>query len=292
MRTASIQFGLLLFLLAGMSLACKDNSGGWSLQNAFQKLLSRPSPTEMARMAFDPNDPDRRREGITLLSQQDWGVKEPYLEGYAKILKSDPDPQVRCAAARALGKAGDPRYVPDLAAALSDGTASVRWDAAVALDEALGARRGDARSEQVVGALQKHALQDASVDVRGCCARALRHCRQKEVLKTLIQCLYDEAFAVRYQAHSALVEHVGRDLGYEPEQWAPAIEGAVPPPQATWTRPWWDWFGVTKGEPSAARTGPQRPWWDWMGVTHRPTPATSPTTTPASTQPTQPTTGP
>lgn len=251
-----------LCLLAGMlilPIGCKDAEGkqGFRLQNAFTSMFP-PSPDEQVKMAFHPTDPDKRREGITLLAKNAWGLQEPYLEGYAKIIRTDEDASVRCAAARALGRAAEPNYVPALADALGDVSPEVRWQAALALDGALSARRGDPRNASAKGPLQKRALQDASPDVRACCAKALRNFQDKEVLKTLVQCLYDESFGVRYLAHAALVELAGRDVGTEPEQWAPITEGALPPAPPPPAKPWWDWMGVTANK-TGASTQPTQP---------------------------------
>jgi hypothetical protein len=77
-----------------------------------------------------------------------------------------------------------------------------------------------------------------------------------------VDCLSDKAFSVRYQAHASLVEIVGKDLGYDPQDWADVASAqglapkAAPPDKA----PWWDWMRVTKpaGQPST-RPAPAAP---------------------------------
>lgn len=190
-------------------------------------------------MAFDPEDPDRRREGIALLSKRDWGLREPHLKGYAALLEADDDPSVRSVAARALGKAGDTKYLSDVIKALSDKSPSVRWDAAAALDKLTG--------ESAIDPLRQYALEDSSVDVRTSCARALRHYRRTLVVQTLTECLLDENFGVRYQAHTSLVEIAGRDLGYYPESWK-GVSAVAALRTDEKKRPWWDWFGTSRGK--------------------------------------------
>lgn len=228
---------MALLLPVWLTVGC-GGDGDNSLDAKLKGLLTGGSATDDVRKFADPDDPDRRREGIEGLAERDFGHEEPYLKGYAMALESDPDPLVRCAAARALGQAGDPKYVPALAAALDDENAAVRWDAAVALD--------DVRGEEAIGPLQRTALRDESVDVRRSCARALRHYRTPRVLHTLSRALDDPSFTVRYEAHRSLVEMTGRDLGYDSYAWA-AEEGAdlLAEPPAEPRKPWWDWMGVT-----------------------------------------------
>lgn len=204
-----------------------------------------PSPTELVAMAFDPSDPDRRREGISMLADHSWGLDETYCKRYVQLL-NDEDDGVRSAAVLALGKTGDPKYLPPIIAMLEDRIAMVRWDAAVALDNVHG--------PAAIGPLQSHATADSNADVRAACAKALGYYRDnKEVLQTLIACLDDYQFGVRYSAHASLVALTGRDLGYDVSRWTDMMAGRLPPPQPErGSRPWWDWFGITKPEPAPA----------------------------------------
>jgi len=227
---------MLTLLLFGLPIGCGEKRNSATLDAVIKKL--RPTqPSALVAMAFDPDDPDRRRDGVAKLSQKSWGLEEPYLKGYATLLRTDTDPLVRCVAVRALGMAGDKTYLPDVVKALDDESASVRWDAAVALD--------NFADDGAVDPLRKHALEDASMDVRAACARALRHHRAPRVAVTLRRCLLDDCFTVRYQAHASLVAIGGQDLGYEPENWPDsAFERADGP--AKGARRWWDWFRLSR----------------------------------------------
>jgi len=243
------RWALLLVALPFLTLLSACSSGGEDL--TFQGMVRKmtgPSAKELVAWAFDPNDPDKRREGVIGLSSRDWGLEEPYLKGYAALLKTDEDPLVRAAAARALGRAGEAKYAPAVTRGLLDRDAAVRQDAATALD-----RVYDANSAMY---LRDRAVSDTDQDVRAKCCRALRHHRDAAAVRALADCLDDKEFAVRYQAHRSLVEIVGRDLGYEPYDWADAASGQALPPK-----------------PAAP---PDRPWWDWMGVTRPPGPAPAP----------------
>jgi len=238
---------MIVFLLSGLPLGCGEKRNSATL-DAVIKKLQPTQPSALVAMAFDPDDPDRRREGVAKLSQKSWGLQEPYLKGYATLLKTDTDPLVRAAATRALGRAGDKTYLPDVIKALDDESACVRWDAAVALD--------NLADDSAVDPLRKHALEDASIDVRASSARALRHYRKPRVAVTLRRCLLDDRFTVRYQAHASLVALTGQDLGYEPDNWPdrafkPEARSAKGP-----RRRWWDWFRLS-GRFKAKRDEPK-----------------------------------
>ncbi len=273
----------VLCLVALASAGCKDDRLSWS---ALTQGVFGPSRNEIVAMMFQSEDPDRRREGVILLSQKEYGLREPCLKGYALLLE-DEDASVRSAAVRVLGKAGDAKYLPNIVAALEDESEIVRWDAATALDRVHG--------EAAVIPLQKHALGDPYMDVRICCARALRAYRRDQVVNTLVQCLSDRQFSVCHEAHRTLVMLTGRDMGYEPEDWA-GVTCLYPSsrPAARDKKPWWDWMGVAKEKPKppgspklrpatrpAARD--KKPWWDWMGMTkEKPKPPGSPKPKPAT----------
>ena len=274
-------FEYLLLVAWGLGLlvavsACSSGGEKVTLQSMMRSMTG-PSAKELVAWAFDPNDPDRRREGVIGLSSRDWGLKEPYLKGYAALLKTDKDPLVRAAAVSALGRAGDPKYAPDVTRGLLDHDSAVRHDAATALD-----RVYDANSAKF---LRNRALNDVDQDVRAKCCRALRNHPDVSTVRVLSECLGDKEFSVRHQAHASLVSIVGRDLGHDSRNWQDVAAGrALPPkPPVKAKRPWWDWMGVTKGDdrPAAAPepeptpppetttppTPAKRPWWDWMGVT-------------------------
>ncbi|MGC9454717.1 MAG: HEAT repeat domain-containing protein [Phycisphaerae bacterium] len=236
------RFVLMLAFSVGVFVAGVTCGGCANTDRSASNLKDRmfgPSASELVAMAFDAEDSDRRREGVTLLSSRDWGLEEPYLKGYAALLASDTDPRVRSAAVRALGKAEDETYLGDVTEALDDPEPQVRRDAAAALDTLTG--------EEAVAPLCRRAESDASSDVRAACAKALRHYRRPEVVAALIGRLDDPAFAVRYNARQSLVEITGRDLGYDSDAWCEAgaedlLAGADESRQG---RPWWDILNIS-----------------------------------------------
>ncbi len=213
MTTGNIKAAAALCIVLVLGPGCGKDADAPTLQRVVEKLTG-PSPADHVASAFDPDDPDKRREGIVALSEKSWGLQEPYLRGYAALLRADESPLVRSAAVRALGKAGDQNYLPDVATALDDESAGVRLDAAAALDTLSG--------DGAIGPLMRRAQRDNSDDVRAACALALRHYPRPDVLETLRGRLADPAYVVRYEARRAMTALVGQDMGPEPADWAGA----------------------------------------------------------------------
>lgn len=223
-----------LLLLAGCGKRQDDTSA------APAEMISAAGKSSHRRLvdqAFDPNSADARREGIVELCQEDWALREPFLKGYAALAR-DSEPIVRSMAVSALGRAGDEAYLAVLLEALErDPVEYVRVDAA----EALSSVRGDA----AIGPLCRHARQDASIDVRLRCIRALAHYPRKDVLQTLLACLVDEEFGVRWTARQALCALTGRDAAYDVAGWSRCLAGEDPfaRPAAPARRSWWPFGG-------------------------------------------------
>ena len=189
----------------------------------FFGAFSSPQPKELARHAFDDTvHPDTRREAVIKLSSYEWGLTETYLNGYDVILRAEMrkprgqrDLGLMSATIGALGKGGNPKYIPILVLALKlADSPQVRWDAALALDKVIG--------DKAIDQLRRSSDPgvETSIDVRVACCRAMRHYRRQGVVDTLIARLAsDETFAVRYRAHETLVGLCGRDFGPDYTDW-------------------------------------------------------------------------
>jgi HEAT repeat protein len=217
---------------------------------AYMRDLVGPRRNEIARKVFDSEDADVRRETMVEMSKRPWGLSGATLRVYALVARTpSEEPTVRSVAIRALGRAGaeaEP-YIDDILLALGDGVDDLRWDAAVALDSVV--------ADAAVEGLCLRAVHDTSVDVRGACARALRHYRRTDAASALIDAMRDSDFAVRRQAHASLVEIVGRDLGPDASHWASVAKKIPPVEQAKvlGRRPWWDILGVTTSDDDATK---------------------------------------
>jgi len=252
------RLGLIVLLLLAAA-GC-----GSKRELTMRDILSRtrgPSEKELVRDMLVSPDPDVRRASIAELSSRKHGCEEPYLKGYAALVK-DPDPLVRGEALRALGKGGDAKYAPEVIGALEDNHAKVRWDAAAALDAM--------PTKSAIPQLTYALLNDPSTDVRVASARALRRHRRVSVVETLLKAMDDVEFAVRFQSAESLREMTGEDMGTDPVKWRNALANRTDlfpgePPKRRW------WRRAPKEKPIEAPATqpatPKRPWWDWFRVT-------------------------
>ncbi len=219
---------LAVVAAAGCKPAVKD-----APNNGIVKKMFGPSPTELVRQMFESEDPDLRRSAVEGLSKHDWGRRGSYLKAYA-ILTADPAATVRSAAVRALGRSGDAKYAKEVISALSDSEASVRTDAAVALDSMF--------APDAIEPLSARATSDVSPDVRVAAARSLRQYRQQDVLKALLRCLDDPKLAVRLQAAESLTELTGENAGADARDWRRTLADKKDPfsrPVKPDNKPWW-----------------------------------------------------
>ncbi len=285
----SLLFLTLALSFIAFSTGCNKNTDKkvYTMDYQIKKIFGadNTTPEEKAAMAFDTTDPDVRRTAIELLSRKQWALRDPYLKRFAQLTKPgiEKDPSVRAVAVRALGKAHNRKYMPEILASLDDPSPVVRWDAAVVMQSM--------PDKQAVITLQKMAISDDSVDVRASAANALRQYRTTSVFRTLLRCMADSDFTVRSAAHASLVFQTGQDKGYDPENWAQG-EGKIgmetlPEPVVHYKkRPWWDWAKMTKeteaiapayghpanktgDQPNTEKEKPKRPWWDWFGTTQK-----------------------
>jgi HEAT repeat protein len=194
-----MKYGLLILTTLAIVYAAGCSSPDGS------PVLGMGRPTsELIQMALDPADADRRREGIAGLSQRPADAN--VLKVYAVVAgNAKEEPTVRGVAMVALGKSGNAEYLPTVVQSLDDPSPQVRWDAAIALDNLIG--------QAAVEPLRRHVAGDVSMDVRSCCARALRHYPRKDVVGTLASALGDREYSVRREAHASLVQIAGRDEG-------------------------------------------------------------------------------
>ena len=276
-------------MLAALACAAGSGCSGGSMAVGLMEDVMPGARARLAAEALAADTPDGRREAIVTMSQQRWwGLRPAALRAYALIARTRAEePTVRCVALRALGRAGADAmpHADDILSALGEtDSPHVRWDAAVALDgiqsggdpsslariiSALVTGSGDAPPpenaddlaaawpDKVIPHLMAHLKWDPkrqagepSLDVRRACARALRNWRRTDVVVVLASAMEnDEDFAVRKEAHDALVAVVGRDRGWAESDWEKDMTMLEPLPSGP--RPWWDPLGVFVGSGDA-----------------------------------------
>ncbi|MDB4988738.1 MAG: repeat protein [Myxococcaceae bacterium] len=165
-------------------------------EEAFKQALARlkaPEPAERARAADE-------------LGQRGYRFRQPISEALRPMLKSDPDPLVRAAAGRALGRLGVREAVPELVSALEDRSVEVRVVAAAALW-----RLPD---PSAVPALLARS-EDKDKAVREWSALALGVAADPRALPVMIRLLGDPERPVRLAAVRSL-GRIGRPDGLDP----------------------------------------------------------------------------
>lgn len=195
-------------------LGCGLNLAGGNdfNQESVLTLFAPPSPTEVARWAADPYDPDKRQRGLTLLANAQWGGAPAYLRFY-RVSIGDKDPAVRATACMALGRHGEPADASLLIGRLADKEPIVRRAAARALQRIHAPaairpllRAADARMED-------------DPETRAAAATALGQYADKRVVQGLIATLRDRRLLVNEAAKDSLAVLTGQDFGYDPNAW-------------------------------------------------------------------------
>jgi len=175
-----------------------------------------------ARRMEDPYFADERREGSTSFVARDYGKRDPYTKRYSQIAVSDPDYLVRATAVRALNRSRNAEAVNTFVSALSDENAMVRLEGA----KALANIPDRAAIAPLIKLLQS---PDEDRDVRIAAADALKHYKDLETARTLVNMLAERNFGVAWQSRQSLVELTGRDLGYDESQWLLFLTGPEKP---------------------------------------------------------------
>ncbi|MCP3906140.1 MAG: hypothetical protein GY715_21155 [Planctomycetes bacterium] len=218
--TAALVALLLAWGVGGCETASQDLAD-------FGKTIIPPSPGEAARMALDPHNPDRRREGTLLLSNSDFGGDEVYVRMYRDYVEHEQDPLVRAVAIRALARHGEPADATLIAAQLDQPNVQVRWEAAKGLQRL--------HLPSVVPLLLD-TLRDPEehTDVRVAAATALGQYAQDRSFQGLVAALDARELSVNIACERSLQTITGQDLGLDP-------------------RPWLNWYNGTADDPFADR---------------------------------------
>jgi len=218
--------GLILALAAGCSESRK-----WK--------WNPPSADENFKVALESSSGDDRREAVTRIAESNYLAREDAFHVFDAVARTDPVAQVRCIAARALGRYYDARPVPTLVAILTATAESkdalpanddVRWEAVNSLI-ALG-NRGVLEGPQRETVLELHIkllASDPSRNVRILAAQALGSFRDRRVFAPLIAGLRSEDFAQADRCEQSLIALTGVTHDYDPDVWQAWVAAAGDP---------------------------------------------------------------
>jgi HEAT repeat protein len=200
---------MALLFAAGCSSSAPPKKG--PITNAVNVMRGK-TPVKAVLMMEDPSSADRRREGIYLLVENDFGQSEKYCARYRQIAQSDGDWTVRAAAIRALNWSRDKNAVPVFIAALGDKSEMVRWQAAKALVNVPDASAVGPLAT-VIGSANE------SRDVRIAAVEALRHHKNLAAARALVGTLSGKDFGVAWHARRSLRAITGVDHQYDERAW-------------------------------------------------------------------------
>lgn len=215
-----------------LALGCTDQQ----IDRAVKSIFYRRPPGQELFRALQQDDADRRREAVCALARSPAVAQRWAVQAFGTIARTDPDPQVRCAAIQALGRSGDPLAVEPLLMILNsrqhDGavayppTDEVRWDATAVLCQLCGwGLVPDQHRQQAKQTLMRLLSQDPNRHVRLEAARGLRYFQEDpKVLQSLIEALKDRDFGVCYEAEASLGSLTGRRFNYDAQAWQGWLE--------------------------------------------------------------------
>jgi len=217
MRTKRPQLAVSLrAALAGVCLGvgalagCTGSNGGGDVFADIMEPFIQPTPSQVAREAFNVYDADKRRRSVALLSSSAFGHEQPYVKLY-RLLIDDQDPTVRAACAHALGDHGTAEDALILIPLMDDNTGFVRWEAAKALQKI--------HHPDAVRPLIKTMANDEDADVRMASSAALGQYPTLSVFNALVGALSDHDFAVVQAASDSLTLLTGETLGTDGGPW-------------------------------------------------------------------------
>lgn len=191
-------------------------------------IASESDVQEYCRQAREEPSAGARRAAIEQITRT-WHADTPMaIETYAEVARRDENDSVRCAAIRALKDHAPETAVQTMIDLLEkvggddirDPSATVRWEAMVALHELLSGERFPETSEN---SLRKIAIvrmhTDPSRDVRLTSARVLGHLPHSDSVEALIEALKQGDFGVVYEAEQSLTRLTGQSFDQNPRRW-------------------------------------------------------------------------
>lgn len=225
--------------------ACVAGCATNDMSRQWNRKYNAPSMAQQVAMVLDPDDPDRRREGIEYLAAGNAAKDEETLKLFALVAEEDSSAFVRSAAVSALGQGENPAFADTLIAALNDPSPIVRAEAAEALRHTI--------APDALRPLIAAAERDPDVSARYQATRSLPAYRDEEAVGTLIYLLDDPELTVSREAHKALTALYGEDLGTNVGPWRIRAEQGLPPEEAPTSSRWKRWWTRSKDARAEAR---------------------------------------
>ncbi|MCP4759639.1 MAG: HEAT repeat domain-containing protein [Planctomycetes bacterium] len=186
------------------------------------QMFEAPTPGQAARWALDQHDPDRRRQGLVLLSTATFGGAEVYVSLYRDYVENDSDPLVKATAITALARHGtseDAILIAPWADRRVSSSETVRWAAAKGLQRL--------HNTDVVPTLIAVALdRDEQGEVRSAACVAMGQYPEDRVMQALIAALDARSLAVNADAAESLALLTGKRFGMDITVWENWYEAA------------------------------------------------------------------
>lgn len=219
-QSAALFSGVAISMAAlGLLAMVGCDSLGEGISNIASSLTPL-TPSQAAEYALDQNDADKRREGVTLLVNADFGGEPAYVDMYREYVRFDPDPLVRVAAIAGLARYGEPADAIYIAPHLADKDMQVRWEAAKGLQRL--------HNDEVVSDLVAVvANEEEDGDVRSAAAIALGQYPQDTVFQVLVAALGARELSVNMAAQHSLNILTGQDFGLDARNWLTWYNQAV-----------------------------------------------------------------
>ncbi len=206
-----------MILMIGTAAGCEAMGQDFG---EFASGLMPKSPAEAARMAADFNDPDRRREGVVLLSNAPFGGNPPYVALYREYATEDRDPIVRAVSIQALARHGGPEDALLIASGLESTDLTVRWEAAKGLQRL----HNPAVVPDMLTVLRN---EREDPDIRAEIARGLGQYQEDRVFQALVSALDARELSINMEAAASLKTLTGKDFDLEDAAWLNWYRGAT-----------------------------------------------------------------
>ncbi|HUW81801.1 MAG TPA: HEAT repeat domain-containing protein [Phycisphaerae bacterium] len=220
-----------LVLLASVLALSPGGCTDAQLDAGVKSLFNRRSPGQELFVALQEDDPDRRRQAVRAIARSDVVAQQWAVKAFETIARTDPDPQVRCAAIRALGRSGDSAAVAPLLMILNwrenptrvpyPPDDEVRWDATAVLASLAGWQLvADQDEPQARSTFARLLQKDENRNVRLEAARGMGCLNaDRAALDVLVTGLNDRDFGVVYECEQSLIKLTGMTFDYDSQAW-------------------------------------------------------------------------